>query len=39
MGEGNKGTRPDRVTKRSAMHENKEKAGKKEMYVCACPKT
>ena len=38
-GEGNKGTRPDTVTKKNAMHENKEKAGKKEMYLCARPKT
>ena len=38
-GKGNKGTRQDMVTKKNAKHENNEKAGKKEMYVCARPKT
>ena len=38
-GKGNKGTRPDMGTKKKAKHENSEKAGKKEMYVCARPKT
>ena len=32
-GKGNKGTRPDKVTKKNAKHENNEKAGKKEMCV------
>ena len=42
-GEGNKGTRPDMVTKKNAQHENNEKARKKEIrvcvYVCSRPKT
>ena len=38
-GKGNRVTRQDTVTKKNAMHNNKEKAGTKGMYVCPRPKT